>query len=118
MPRLFYDRPLSLTGVRDLHLDLGPALLSNETLTGTTPTVTSSNTSLVTVSDIGVNTAQLTNSRPSGTVAQIGDAVQWKATQVKASTGRVFFRVAWAVAANGSADTHEIEQELEPFVTE
>jgi len=114
--KLLYDTPLSLTGIRDMHLDLSNALLSTETLTGTSPTVTSSDVSLVTISAAAVNTATLTND--DGTTVVAGLAVQWKATAVKASTGRVFLRVAWAVAASGSADTHEIELNLEQFVTE
>lgn len=116
MAQLIYDTPLSLTGIRDMHLDLSNALLSGETLTGTSPTVTSSNTSLVTTSVVAVNTGTLTNDDGSTVVA--GLAVQWKATAVKGSTGKVFLRVAWAVAASGSADTHEIELNLEQYVTE
>ena len=48
----------------------------------------------------------------------IGKAVQWKVTAVKAATGRVLLAVAWAVASAGSADTHEIELNLEQYVTE
>lgn len=113
--KLLYDTPLSLTGVRDMHLDLTNALLVAETLTGSSPTVTSSDPSLVSISGIGVNTVAVTND--DGSTSAIGKAVQWRATSVKASTSRVLLRVAWAVAS-GSADTHEIKLNLEQYVTE
>lgn len=116
MAKLKFDTPLSLTGIRDLHLDLSAALLSNETLTGTTPTVDSSDVSLVTISSVAVNTAIITND--DGSQVAVGDAVQWKATVIKASTGSIKYRIAWAVMSSGSADTHEIEQDLEKYVTE
>lgn len=117
MPKLIYTTPLSLTGNRQMHLDLtNPLSYLSESLTGTSPTVTSSDTSLVTISAVAVNTGTLTND--DGTTAAIGKAVQWTAAAVKAATGRVLIRVAWAVAANGSADTHEIELNLEQYVTE
>ena len=116
MAKLKFNTPLSLTGIRALHLDLSSALLSTETLTGTVPTVASSDTGLVTISSVAVNTAILTND--DGSTVAVGEAVQWKATAVKASTGSIFYRIAWAVAAGGSAETHEIEQDLEKYVTE
>ncbi len=115
--KLVFSSPLSLTGIRKMHLDLtGPLSYNSETLTGTSPTVTSSNTALVTITSAAANAAQLTNK--DGTTAAIGKAVEWICTAVKGSTGRVLLSVAWAVAAGGSADTHEIELDLEPKITE
>ena len=49
--KMIFTSPLSLTGIRKMHLDLtGPLSYNSETLTGTTPIVTSSNTALVTIS--------------------------------------------------------------------
>ncbi len=115
--KLLFSSPLSLTGIRKMHLDLtGPLSYNSETLTGTSPTVVSSNTALVTISSAAANTAQLTNK--DGTTSAVGKAVEWVCTSAKASTGRVLLSVAWAVAAGGSADTHEIELNLEPKITE
>lgn len=121
MPKLRFDTPLSSTGIRDQHLDLSKALLSGETLAGTSPTVTAhdkdgSVTSLVTISVAGINTITLTNDN--GTTVAPGLAVQWKATTDKAGSGQVFIHVVWAVANLGSADTHEIEQDVAVRVTE
>ena len=116
MAKLVFKTPLSFPGIRDLHIDLTNALLSTETLTGTSPTVVSSDTSLVTVSATAVNTSILTND--DGTTSAVGKAVQWKATSVKASTGKMYFTITWAVAASGSADVHKIVQNLEAEITE
>ncbi len=115
--RLRFKTPLSSTAVRILHLDLTkPLAAGSEVLTGTNPTVTASPAGIVNVTNVVVNAAQLTNS--DGTVAAIGKAVQWKATVVKAYKGDVVFRVSWAVAGGGSADTHEIEQPIQDYVRE
>ena len=111
---LKYETPLSLTGIRDLHLDLTlPLSYKSETLASVT--VTSSDTSLVTISSAQVNTGQLTND--DGTTAEIGKAAQWRATAVKASTSRVYIDVEWT-GTGGTADTHRIELDLEPYVIE
>lgn len=115
--KLIYKTPLSQTGVRVMHLDLtNPLSYNSESLTGTSPTVTSSDASLVTTSSVAVNTGALTNDDSS--TCEIGKGVQWTCTSVKSSTSKVLLRVAWAVAEGGSADTHEIELDLEPYVTE
>ena len=117
MAKLESKTPISLTGIRRMHLDLtNPLSYLEETLTGTSPTVTSSDTSRVTVDGVNVNTSQLTND--DGTTSAIGKAVQFTLTAVKGATGHVFIRVEWAVAAGGSADTHQIEIELAEYVTE
>jgi len=117
MGKLESKTPVSLTGIRRMHLDLtNPLAYLSESLTGTSPTVTSSDTARVTVSGTNVNTAPLTND--DSTTAAIGKAVQFTLTAVAASTGHVFIRIAWAVAAGGSADTHEIQVNLEQYVTE
>ena len=65
---------------------------------------------------VAVNTVILNND--DGSTVAVGEAVQWLASAQKASTASIFYRVAWAVAAGGSADSHEIEQDLEKYVTE
>ena len=113
---LIYDTELSLTGIRRMHLDLtNPLAYLSETLTGGVVSVTSSDISLVTITNVLVNTGALTND--DGSTAGIGKAVQFTANAQKGSTGRVFLDVDWAVAGSGSADTHRIELNLEPHVT-
>lgn len=118
MPRLIYNTPLSVTGIRPLHLDLSNALKYDaaETLTGGTVTVTSSDVSLVTVSGDGPSTGTLTND--DSTTVAAGLAAIWTVTSVKASTSRVLLRVAWVTATGNTADTDEIELNLEQYVTE
>ena len=113
---LIFDTQLSLTGIRRMHLDLtNPLAYLSETLTGGAVSVTSSNISLVTITNVLVSTTTLLND--DGSTAEIGKAVQFTANAQVGSTGRVFLDVDWAVAADGSADTHRIELNLEPHVT-
>lgn len=113
---LIFDTEISLTGIRRMHLDLtNPLSYLSETLTGGAVSVTSSDTSLVTITNVLVNTGALTND--DGSTAEIGKAVAFTANAQKGSTGCVFVDVDWAVAGDGSSDTHRIELNLEVFVT-
>ena len=111
---LHYDTPLSLTAVRDLHLDLtGPLEYKMETLSSVDVTV--SDPTLVDVTSVQVNTLQLVND--DGSIAEVGKAVQWRASQLKPSNSHVFFFVQWT-ATGGTSDTHRIRQNLEKYITE
>ena len=113
---LIFDTELSLTGIRRMHLDLtNPLSYLSEVLTGGSATVVSSDISLVTITNVLISTTQLVNDDDS--IAEIGKAVQFTANAQIGSEGRVFLDVAWAVAGDGSADTHRIELNLEPHVT-
>jgi len=117
MPILEYTTPLSQTGIRQLHLDLtNPLSYDSESLTGTSPTVTSSDPGLVTTSAVAPNSAQLTNDDL--TTCAIGKGVEFLVTAIKASTSSVFLDVAWDVGSGGSKDTHRIKLNLEPYVTQ
>ncbi len=109
--------PLSFPGTLKMHWDFtNPLSYDSESLTGTSPTVTSSDTSRVTISGAAPNAAQLTNS--DGTLAAIGKAVEWICTSVKASTGKVDLTITWDVGGGGTALTYDAKLDLEPKVTE
>jgi len=115
--KLIFPDPLSFPGTLKLHVDFtGPLSYDSETLSGTSPMVSSSDTGLVTISLAAPNSAQLTNS--DGTLAAIGKAVEWVCTSVKASTGNVDLAIAWDVGGGGTKLTYQAELNLEQYVTQ
>lgn len=118
MPKkIVFSTPLPFPGNLKMHVDFtGPLSYASETLTGTSPTVVSSDTGLVTISSAAPNAAQLTNK--DGSTAAIGKAVEWICTSVKASTGSVNLTIAWDVGSGGTKLTYEAELNLEPKITE
>ena len=118
MPLLEFTAKLSQSGIRSLHLDLSGPLEydATETLTGGTVTVTSSNTALVTISGDGPSTTTLTN--PDGSTVAAGLAAIYTVTAVTSSTSLVRIRILWVTASGNTADTHEIQLTLIPYVTE